>query len=330
MRRDYGGKPEVAANHPGYACCMNLPCLAELMPRLQHPQVRDLAWALLSPPLLSDAPAPQRHPLAASRWLSRPGELADWLLWHDSQPSVLQAWLTQYSNRRLGLYYERLWQFALGQAPDVELVVANLAIRRDGSTLGELDLILRDAEGVHHIELAVKFYLGLETGERRKHDHWLGPGSQDRLDIKLKRLCEHQLHLPASETAKAVLCELTCLEIDSALWLGGYLFQPWSTGCELPAGANPLHLGGRWLRHGEWPHSAAALAAAHWHPLPRQAWLAPAQLDDSQRWPDEDVARWLAQAGTGQARLLARLESGRDGRWVECERLFVVPDSWPG
>lgn len=330
MRRgNYGGKPEVAANHPGYACGMNLPSLAELMPRLQHPQVRDLAWVLLSPPLLSDAPAPQRHPLAASRWLSRPDELADWLLWHDSQPSVLQAWLAHYSTRRLGLYYERLWQFALGQAPDVELVAANLAIRREGSTLGELDLILHDADGVHHIELAVKFYLGLETGDCRQHDCWLGPGSHDRLDIKLQRLCEHQLHLPTSAPAKAVLCELTCLEIDSALWLGGYLFQPWPKGCELPAGANPLHLGGRWLRHGEWLGSTEVHRAAHWHPLPRHAWLAPAQLDDSQRWPEQDVVRWIDEAGTGQARLLARLERGHHGRWVECERLFVVPDAWP-
>ncbi|WP_217474500.1 DUF1853 family protein [Stutzerimonas stutzeri] len=308
---------------------MNLPSLAELMPRLQHPQVRDLAWVLLSPPLLSDAPAPQRHPLAASRWLSRPDELADWLLWHDSQPSVLQAWLAHYSTRRLGLYYERLWQFALGQAPDVELVAANLAIRREGSTLGELDLILHDADGVHHIELAVKFYLGLETGDCRQHDCWLGPGSHDRLDIKLQRLCEHQLHLPTSAPAKAVLCELTCLEIDSALWLGGYLFQPWPKGCELPAGANPLHLGGHWLRYGEWLGATKVHGAAHWHPLHRHAWLAPAQLDDSQRWPEQDVVRWIDEAGTGQARLLARLERGHHGRWVECERLFVVPDAWP-
>ncbi|WP_181298767.1 DUF1853 family protein [Pseudomonas sp. Q2-TVG4-2] len=308
---------------------MSLPCLAELMPRLVHPQVRDLAWVLLSPPLLSDALAPQRYPLAASRWTSRPGELADWLLSHDSQPTVLQAWLAQHSIRRLGLYYERLWQFALGQAPDVELLVANLPIRHEGHTLGELDLILHDAEGVHHLELAVKFYLGLEAGDRRRHDHWLGPGSHDRLDIKLRRLCEHQLQLPSSAHAKALLAELTCCEINSALWLGGYLFQPWQTGCEPPAGVNPLHLCGRWLRQRDWAHSAFAGGAVRWQPLPRQAWLAPAHLNDSQVWPAEDVERWIAGADGKQARLLARLEPDTNGRWVERARLFVVPDSWP-
>ncbi|MCG6540118.1 DUF1853 family protein [Pseudomonas sp. KSR10] len=304
--------------------------LAELMPRLLHPQVRDLAWVLMSPPLLSDTPAPQRHPFAASRWASHPGELADWLLSHDGQPTVLEAWLAQHSIRRLGLYYERLWQFALGQAPDVELLVANLPIRQGGHTLGELDLILHDAEGVHHVELAVKFYLGLEAGDRRRHDHWLGPGSHDRLDIKLQRLCEHQLQLSSSAAAKALLAELTCSEIDSALWLGGYLFQPWSSGCEPPAGAHPLHLDGHWLRQRDWVNATVADGATRWQPLRRQAWLAPAQLDGSQSWSAEEIERWIAEVNGKQARLMARLEQDTDGRWVERERLFVVPDSWPG
>ncbi|WP_415844569.1 DUF1853 family protein [Stutzerimonas zhaodongensis] len=308
---------------------MTLPLLAELLPRLRHPKVRDLAWVLLSPPMLSETPSPQRHPLAASKWASRPGILADWLLSHDSQPTVLETWLTQHSTRRLGLYYERLWQFALGQAPDVDLLVANLPIRNGGHTLGELDLILLDAEGVHHVELAVKFYLGLETGDRRRHDHWLGPGSHDRLDIKLKRLCEHQLQLSSTDHAKALLNELTCRQIDSALWLGGYLCQPWPSGCESPVGANPHHLGGGWLRQHAWARIFPR-NETRWQPLPRDAWLAPAQLESSQVWQPDDVARWVNEADGKHARLLARVEPGIRGHWVERERMFVVPDSWPG
>lgn len=309
---------------------MNLYCLADLPARLTHPQVRDLAWALLSPPLLCDAPWPQRHPLAASRWNRHPGELADWLLQQDRHAPVLQAWLAQASIRRLGLYYERLWQYALHHAPDVQLLVANLPIRRQGRTLGELDLLLRDADGVHHVELAVKFYLGLDSGNCSQYDHWLGPGSHDRLDIKLARLCQHQLPLAGGAQARAVLAELTCCQVVSSLWLGGYLFHPWPVGCQSPAGANPRHLQGRWLRRSDWPLFCDGEPAGHWQPLPRATWLAPARLASDELWPHSAFASWLDELPARHpAQLLARLERGGDGEWRERERLFMVADTWP-
>jgi len=313
----------------GYAACMNLPCLGDLLPSLQHPAVRDLAWALLSPPLLSEAPAPQRHPLTASRWAEQPDELADWLRLLDTQPGVLDAWLAQRSVRRLGLYYERLWQFALCQAPDINLLVANLPIRQGGHTLGELDLLLRDREGVHHLELAVKFYLGLD-GDSARHDRWLGPGSHDRLDIKLRRLCEHQLRLPSEPAAQLLLSELTCAQINSALWLGGYLFRPLASRCSAPVGADPRHLGGRWLRHQDWASFAGYDDRATWQPLPRHAWLAPAQMPLDDVWKRADFDRWLsAVEGQRQAKMLVRLEPQANGTWIEQERLFLVPSAWP-
>ena len=312
----------------GYAACMTYPSLTVLLKELSHPQVRDLAWTLLSPPLLRDAPAHQRHPLSASRWSERPDELADWLRLLDQQPAILEAWLAQRSIRRLGLYYERLWQFALCQAPDVELLVANLPIRQGGQTLGELDLLLRDREGVHHLELAVKFYLGLGA-QTAAHDRWLGPGSLDRLDIKLKRLCEHQLKLPSTPAAGALLSELTCCEIRSALWLGGYLFQPSPKGCESPKGANPHHLGGRWLRHQDWQQHASDDNSC-WQPLPRHAWLAPAQLKADAVWSRAEFDKWIIDADAQrQAKLLVRLEAEPNGNWLERERLFLVPNTWP-
>ncbi|CAM5307721.1 hypothetical protein SSTU70S_03703 [Stutzerimonas stutzeri] len=117
----------------------------------------------------------------------------------DRDPSALHGWLASRSIRRLGLYYERLWQFVLCQVPDVELLAANLPIRQAGHTLGELDLLLRAAEGVHHLELAVKFYLGLDQTEGHRHDHWFGPGSLDRLDLKLAHLRKHRLPLAGAE-----------------------------------------------------------------------------------------------------------------------------------
>src|SRR5690606_39982868 len=104
---------------------MHFPSLSDLPTHLRQPAVRDLAWALLSPPLLAQSPWPQRHPLKASSWSQQPEALADWLMSQDADSSALQQWLSQRSVRRLGLYYERLWQFALDAAPGIEVVAAN-------------------------------------------------------------------------------------------------------------------------------------------------------------------------------------------------------------
>ncbi|WP_017245212.1 DUF1853 family protein [Stutzerimonas stutzeri] len=309
---------------------MNPISLAELSSVLRHPQVRDLAWTLLSPPLLSETPPHQRHPLSASRWHSEPGLLADWLLCQDAEPSVLEAWLSQRSNRRLGLYYERLWQYALCQAPDLQLIAANLPIRQNGSTLGELDLLFCDDQGVHHLELAIKLYLGFGPGDGSQHDHWLGPGNHDRLDLKLAHLRQHQLPLCNQPAARAVLAELTGREVQSSFWLSGYLFQPWPEGCAPPHGANPHHLSGRWLRQADWPVYQAAAAGTIWQPLPRAAWLAAARVPQPDLWASDRLAEWLAgDPARARAQLLVRLEPHASGDWLEQERLFLVADDWP-
>ncbi len=141
------------------------PDLLQLPHQLRHPEVRDLAWVILAPPMLSDTPWPQRHPLAGSDWVQAPERLQHWLRQLDRDSYGLLHWLAQARARRLGLYYERLWQFAIQHAPGIELIAANMPIRREGHTLGELDMLLRDRDGVHHLELAIKLYLGPQNGD---------------------------------------------------------------------------------------------------------------------------------------------------------------------
>lgn len=299
--------------------------LADLPLSLRHPLVRDLAWVLTSPPLLAATPAPQRHPLAATRWARTPPLLADWLRRLDGDARALETWLTEHPERRLGLYYERLWQFAVHAAPDIEVLGTNLPIRTNGHTHGELDLLLRDDHGIHHIELAVKLYLGVDAAAP---DHWLGPGSHDRLDLKLAHLHDHQLPLSAHPQARDPLRELGADTARPSLWMGGYLFYRWPEPPPSPPGAHPRHLRGRWLRHRDWANYPNS-AAEGWMPLAKRAWLAPARLSNAAPWSAHEFAAWRnALSPQATAQLVVRFEP-HSGEYREAERLFLVRDSWP-
>jgi len=300
--------------------------LHDLPRQLRRPAVRDLAWTLLSPPLLSTPPCPQRHPLAGSAWAVDPQRLKAWLLQLDNDDQPLRERLATLTSRRLGLYYEGLWQFALGQAPGVELLSANLAIRTGGRTLGELDILLRDADGTHHLELAIKLYLGPVNGQGHDPGQWLGPGCHDRLGTKLAHLAGHQLPMSSDAQSREALAGLGIHELQAHVWLGGYLFYPSPGHADPPIGANPLHLRGRWVRRRDWP----VAAGERWQPLPRHAWLAPARVEADVCWAPPQFATWLqALEPQAPARMLVRLEAEDDGAWHEAERVFLVADQWP-
>jgi hypothetical protein len=310
----------------GYARWMMPFALLNDLPRqLRRPAVRDLAWALLSPPLLSTPPCPQRHPLTGSLWAQQPQRLEGWLRALDADDGPLREWLAKLGSRRLGHYYERLWQFALGQAPGIELLAANVAIRDAGRTLGELDVVLRDRDGVHHLELAIKLYLGPQEASHDPHA-WLGPGCHDRLGSKLAHLKGHQLPMSDGAHSREVLARLGVEQVQAHVWLGGYLFYPWPGHAEPPAGANPQHLRGRWVRRRDW----VMAEGEHWQPLQRHAWLAPARVEAGEGWTVEQFAAWLhVLERQAPAQLLVRLEPDAEGAWQEVERVFLVADTWP-
>ena len=317
-------------NRTDHSTMLTTDLLDQWLAQLQHPAVRDLTWTLLAAPLLTDAGCPQRHPLTASEWSRQPQLLLDWLRQQDQQPANLQDWLAGARSQRLGIYYERLWQFALQQAPGIQLLAANLPVRQEGRTLGEIDLLLRDAEGVHHLELAIKQYLGPQHGDGHLLVNWRGAGRADNLERKLQHLTDKQLPLSASPAAQEILATHGIDRLSAELWLSGYLFYPWPGGSAAAAGSHPAHARGHWLRQCDWPAFLDASPAQHWQPVPRDCRLAPLRLDPEQCWRPEQLHIWQNTQPTDAAPcLLAGFTQQEDGYWIESARVMLLNNLWP-
>jgi uncharacterized protein len=307
-----------------------------LLDRCHHPLVRDLAWLLLVPDLLH-MPWPGR-PDRRTLGLASDPQLAAWLDALEAAPAALEACVGETLQGRMGLYHERLWQFLLAAAPGTELLAHNLRIHRGKQTLGELDLLYRrrGASTPVHLEVAIKYYLGLVEGPGEVHDQarWIGPGGADSLAGKRRHLHHHQLRLTELPETRATLQALLghdgvgadrCLRIHRQLAMPGVLFYPWHQPLPAPLEASQDHLRGVWLYWGAWRRYRDGLPAGtrgawlnkpHWLALPRHEQLQPLR----------DLEARLAQHFTKPASPVQLALWQADRGW---QRLFIVADDWP-
>ncbi|MFQ3216504.1 DUF1853 family protein [Paraperlucidibaca sp.] len=238
-----------------------------------QPAVRDLAWLIGTPPLLT--PLGDTAGFSNVYWPDNAffsellTETMPLLQKLDREPAALIAHSENSRDYRLGCYLERLLSFWLAHPdnPRYALVAANLPIREDGITLGELDYLVRNKRDgtLTHWELAVKFYLG--RSETDLDQQWLGPGLHDRLDIKRDHLCQHQLQISQKAIAREIInAHLVATaeqplgndEIARMCWLKGRLFaasdKQWAV--VDPTQGNPEALRGHWCIDHELPKMA--------------------------------------------------------------------------
>ncbi|MBS3803898.1 MAG: DUF1853 family protein [Oleiphilaceae bacterium] len=285
------------------------------------PAVRHLAWLCQTPSLIKAAQV--FHPSH-----SLPADISELLRQLDEAPAPLLASLEYGQSRRLGQYFENLYGFFLTNILGWQVLLRNEPIRADsGRTLGELDYVVRNpASGrLQHHEIAVKFYLGLRRGEDTL---WHGPNARDRLDLKSRRILDHQstmTHRP--ETLARLASHGLEPDIEPVLFMPGGLFypEPPLARAHTPSWVNPAHQRDRWCRQ----EALSARDTSDWVPLIKPHWLGRYQCAEPPA--PEFTARIINEMAEQQRPgLFARMAKRPDNQgYDEVERYFVVPGVWP-
>jgi hypothetical protein len=296
---------------------------------LREPAVRDLAWLLFSADLLRAQP-PAGMLASAFETADELAATLDWLLALDADPGELQRDLEAARVTRLGRYAECLLAWFLQHGPTARLIAANVPLRRAGLTLGECDFLVQTQAGRRlHWELAVKCYLHAGDGRAQLADY-VGPNLQDRFDLKLAHVLDHQLPLSA-RVEFATLGHVGPWE--QQMFIKGWLFYPHGEATSDPAEIDPAHARGWWATRTDWPVFAAGHAQA-WRVLPRLEWLAPRRHEpgvaevEGIAFVDADTLSERVAHQNGPT-MVAAFYLDDEGRWVERSRGFIVPDTWP-
>ena len=181
---------------------------------LPWPAVRsDIEWILTAPSLLAADEDLWQMPAIDSIDYS--------MIWQQLDH------LIRFRCGKLGRYFEVLVTAIFNAHPRFEVLANQLIIRHQTRTLGEVDLLIKDRrnEEIIHLELALKFYLGV-PGSGPAATRFIGAGLHDYLHQKLNRLYHHQLVLP--NQAKQLNSWPSELPFPDRhlLWIPGRLYLP--------------------------------------------------------------------------------------------------------
>lgn len=288
--------------------------------RFRVTAVRHMAWMCCAPQLIRGSSV---FDLAAEV----PEGVLDQLRGWDAEPESGPPLLTEPAHPRLGFYFERLYQCLLVDVMGWELLAKNLQVKNTQRTLGELDFLFRNPHSgdVEHHEIAVKFYLGFpspETGEPL----WYGPNAKDRLDLKTRRLREHQSQLTHRPEALAALKRLGIEQpLATRIYMPGYLYYPFAEEYPAPLNVPEAHLRGYWMYLAD----ALKVTRDHWVPLRKPHWLGPWRQSEAPEVADTRAALEEVQLSETPRLFAALTWDDNNQAWTETRRLFVVPARWP-
>jgi hypothetical protein len=304
---------------------------ARYLDKLNDPVVRDLAWVIGAPGLVDAKHPAYLNRVVGDAWCSAQLHSCEsWLTMLDNDPHQLHNYIATHPTRRLGHYFESLINYWLTHLSDTQIIATNLQIQEPQRTLGEYDFLFKDASSiVHHWEVAVKFYLQ-QLPQSEQHA-FIGPGTRDRLDIKLDRIFQHQLLLSLTPAGQHALPNGIRLDMTQA-FVKGYLFYHSSSHIRPGiTGISKNHLYGWWVRH-KLDAIPKISGASRWIIPSRLRWLSPALLEKN-----AEVLTYFNLVSKLDAHfkvstdslLIFEMTQEINGTWLEQSRGFVVHQTWP-
>lgn len=277
----------------------------------------DLNWALTSPPLFTYpvcvGESSPWSPVAREPFLSQPVDTA-----------LLEEWLSNTNDYRLGSYFEQLVHFYLAHSPLVENVTRSVALRDEGKTLGELDFVYRTKnEPLYtHLEVAVKFYFSM--GDPTDSFQWVGLNQTDKLGDKINRTITHQLPIVQRPTCIEILRRLDIQIETSQALIKGRLFYPWKDfvahNFTYPECITPGHLKGWWLRFDD--AEKIDSADIRLFPLTKTHWMAPLNDEEMNTLPTIEL-------GVKMSLIYPLMVARVDCHGYEIDRGVILPNQWP-
>ena len=292
--------------------------LNQELDQFQSVYIKDLVWALLSPQLMNNPG--EAHTATTAFYEQAYFSVKQKLLLLDNDDKDLQHFLQQGNDKRLGVYFERLWLYWLTLSPEYSCLGHNIQIQDHTRTIGEFDLMVanRQTHAVEHWELALKFYLGDKT--LTEGENWPGPDRRDRLDIKYQKLTQQQLQLKAKPAAMDY-CQAQGWHINQCRLISkGCLFAPFDNNLPWPRQVNPEHLKGQWLNLKSLFQNKASLQHQNFTLLEKRQWLS---LQAEPKISYQQLTQQL-ELNAIERPTQIRMD-GADGK---SQRLFLTPNDW--
>ncbi len=290
--------------------------MSSIINQFKHRVVRDLAWVIASPPLISGLKSPTQN---STLWLNHVFCINEFeaclnaLLQLDKNPQPLIKQLEALKSKRLGYRFEAFINYWLQISPNYRLIDHNIQIIENKKTLGEVDFIIQDkhSKAIIHLEVAVKFYLG--TVPYEDDFRWFGTNTNDQLGRKQQHLTDHQtqLSLKYPKHFSYNIDQRYCL-------LKGRLFYPLNEEASSPKSATENHLKAYWIQQGktngdEFLNNTQLLA------LEKHQWLTTMQVADI-----ENKVPLIKPLSLERPQCCISLNNKKE----EDKRIFVLPASF--